>query len=142
MEERQSSPITRTVAEDLWSRWTRMWNGDPELAREIIAEGFYAHLTSKRHADPAELRSAGAVIKWVEKIRAQYAELRYETNGAVLVDGDTLVARWLASGIFAGRTALPGDVPGRPFRVAGTDVLRIEGGRIRECWTLSNYIEP
>lgn len=75
------------------------------------------------------------------RVRDAFHELRYETNLSVLVDGDALAARWFARGVYAGRTGLPHDVAGQPFRLIGTDVLRVEGGRIRECWTLSNPLE-
>ncbi|WP_394836014.1 ester cyclase [Pendulispora rubella] len=140
MERQSTNTLSRTMAEDLWARWTAMWNGDTELARAIIADGFYVHL-QKKLADPATIRDPEAVIGLVRTVRAQYAEIRYETNLAVLVDGDTLIARWFARGIFAGRSGRPEDVEGRTFRIAGIDILRIENGRIRECWTVSNPTE-
>jgi hypothetical protein len=132
----------RAVGEAIGARWTAMWNGEVELANAIIAEGFHAHLTSKKLVDPKEMRDPSPVMDWVRRVRASFESIHYETNLAVIVDGDLIAARWFATGVHAGRTGRPNDVAGRPFRLAGTDVLRIEGGRIREWWTLTNPIEP
>jgi hypothetical protein len=142
MQDAPTRTPSRAAAEAIWARWAAMWNGEVELANAIIADGFYAHLTSRRLMDPDQIRDPSAVMDWVRKVRASFESIHYDTNLAVIVDGDVIAARWIATGIYAGRTGRPGDVAGRPFRIAGTDVLQIEGGRVRECWTLSNPIEP
>lgn len=133
--------MDRTQAEKLWAQWTAMWNGELGLASALVGEGFRIHLPGKTFMDPAAIRDARGVVALVSKVRESYRALRYETNGAVLVDGDSLVARWFGIGTYAGKTGRPGDEAGKEFRMAGMDILRIEDGRVQECWTLGNPIE-
>lgn len=128
---------------DLWDSWTNMWNGELSLARDIIADGFYAHLSNTHTADPATLRNAVEVEKWVIRVRNKYAKLVYATQAGPFVDvtAQTVTCYWKAHGVFAGLTGKAGDIVGKEFTVVGTDILRFEDGKIIECWTMSVPLE-
>ena len=127
----------------LWDSWTTMWNGELPLARHIIADGFYAHLSNTSTADPATLRNAAEVEKWVTRVRSKYAELVYATDAGPFVDttAQTVTCYWKAKGIYAGFTGKAGDIVGKEFTVVGTDILKFRDGKITECWTMSVPLE-
>lgn len=127
----------------LWDSWTTMWNGDLPLAHDIIADGFYAHLSNTLTADPATLRNAVEVEKWVVRVRSRYAKLVYATHAGPFVDvtAQTVTCYWKARGVFAGLTGKAGDIVGKEFTVVGTDILRFDDGKITECWTMSVPLE-
>jgi hypothetical protein len=130
----------RELGLKIFERWTRLWNGELALAEELIGEGFWVHLTVRSPQwTPERLRDAEAVAGWVEWVRGRYQTIRYIMDGSPIVDTaqGTVVCPWHADGVFAGRSGRPEDVAGQAFRQAGIDILRFEGERIVECWTLS-----
>jgi hypothetical protein len=132
----ESAPLTRQSAAELWQRWLVMWNGQPQVAHDIIADEYVVHLpTAAATIDPADIRDAAGMASWVAGFRDKFDGLRYHTDVGPLVDGDKLICRWYATATFQGRTGWPGDGPGRPASMVGVDILRVRGGRIAECWT-------
>lgn len=134
---------TGVTGRSLWDSWTDMWNGELPLAHDIIADGFYAHLSNTLTADPATLRNAVEVEKWVVRVRSRYAKLVYATHAGPFVDvtAQTVTCYWKARGVFAGLTGKAGDIVGKEFTVVGIDILRFEDGKITECWTMSVPLE-
>jgi len=134
----------RKTGEHLWTRWTAMWNGNPALAEELIADGFWVHLTVDTGMAPEQLRNGKSVSQWVAGFRARFERLVYSYSVRPLVDVEqgVVTCPWVVDGVYAGRTKSPADVAGQAFRKAGVDILRFHDGRITECWTLSNDITP
>jgi hypothetical protein len=132
----------RKTGEKLWSQWTAMWNGKPALAEEIIAPGFWVHLTLDTGMAPEQLRDGMSVAKWVAGFRDRFERLVYSYSASPIVDLEqgVVTCPWVVDGVYAGRTKSPLDVPGKAFRKAGVDILRFRDGRISECWTLSNDV--
>jgi hypothetical protein len=128
--------LTRAAAEAIWGRWLAMWNEDPQIAHEIIADEYVVHLPAAGATiDPSQIRSAAAMADWVAGFTAKFDGLVYSTDFGPLVDGDRLVVRWYGDAVYRGLTGWPRDVAGSPVRMVGVDVLRIVDGRIVECWT-------
>ncbi|WP_369136945.1 ester cyclase [Modestobacter versicolor] len=75
----------------------------------------------------------------IEELRAAFRGLRtvlgdlHVTVDDVVAAGDRVVVRWTATGVHTGELA---GVPatGRPVRWGGTDVYRLDDGRIAEWW--------
>lgn len=124
----------RDVGVELYRRWASMWNGDLEIAREIIGEGFVAHLTADAVPPQEPVRDARAVARWVDSIRGRGFDLAYAVELGPLVDGDLVTAYWRLTGFTGARhAALP-----QRFAKVGVDILRFRRGRIVECWTMNN----
>jgi hypothetical protein len=132
-----------TMGHHLWDSWTAMWNGELSNARHIIADGFYAHLSNTQTADPATMRNAVEVEKWVTRVRNKYASIVYSTQAGPFIDvtAQTVSCYWKANGVYAGLTGKAGDIVGKEFTVVGTDILRFRDGQITECWTMSVPLE-
>jgi hypothetical protein len=113
-----------------------MWNEDPSIAHEIIAEGYRVHLpTAGATIDPAAITGPAGMERWVSEFTGRFRDLRYRTDFGPLVDGDRLVCRWIGTAVFLGKTGWPLDVPGEPATMVGVDIQRVADGRIVECWT-------
>ena len=120
----------------VWARWLDMWNVDPEIAHEIIGDGYRVHLPSAGATlDASTITDAAGMASWVRSFRGRFDGLRYRTDIGPLVDGDTFVCRWVGTATFLGRTGWPNDVPGRPVTWVGVDILRLVDGLIAEAWT-------
>jgi predicted ester cyclase len=65
-------------------------------------------------------------------LRAGFPDLHFTVEDQI-AEGDTVVTRWTARGTHRGKFQ---DIPatGREIRLAGTDIDRIIGGKVVECW--------
>jgi predicted ester cyclase len=65
-------------------------------------------------------------------LRAAFPDLHF-TVEAQIAEGDMVVTRWTARGTHRGKfQSVP--ATGRKIRLAGTDIDRIIGGKVVECW--------
>ncbi len=119
----------RLTALALYDQWSRLWNGELDVADAIIAPGFVAHLSADASQPPAPPTDAITVKQWVRTIRALGGGLRYWREVGPLVDGAYVTAWWHVQSA-PGATAAIDKV--------GCDALRIAQGRIAECWTMNN----
>jgi hypothetical protein len=112
----------------LWVRWTEMWNGRPELARELVAPRFALHLPLPSLIDAAAVSDPEAVVGWVSRHRAQYDRLAFFYDAGPFVDTQ--------AGVVAGPWTAEVVVKGATRRVCGMDTIAFREGRITEYWTL------
>ena len=119
----QNKAIARRHFEELWTR------GDLAVAAEIYSPSTVGHCGNlpDQTGYPAceqELVSQDLVAfpDGVAAIEDQIAE------------GDRVVTRWVARGTHGGTFQ---NVPatGRDVRLVGTDIDRMAGGKVVECWT-------
>jgi hypothetical protein len=112
----------------LWPRWTEMWNGRPELARELVAPRFALHLPLPSVVDAATVTDPEGVVAWVTNHRAQYDRLAFFYEAGPFVD--------TAAGVVAGPWTAEVVVKGAKRVVCGMDILAFRESRITEYWTL------
>ena len=124
----------RETGVELYRRWASMWNGELQIAREIIAEGFSVHLTADAVPPSEPIRDAPSVARWVAAIRERGIDLSYAIELGPLVDGDLVTAYWRLTGL----RRMPDGAPPQPFVRVGIDILRWRQDRIVECWTMNN----
>jgi hypothetical protein len=117
----------------LYARWAEMWNGELEISDEIIAQSFVAHSTADAMTPPEDICDARTVRGWIQAIRSRLSGMTYRVEVGPLVDGNIVAAYWRV----AGTLAAPDGTKNRVIKV-GTDILRIEGKRFVECWTMNN----
>lgn len=116
----------------LWERWTAMWNGEPALARQLVAPGFALHLTNPV-VDPATVTDGPSVERWVGAHRAKFEQLTFSSKLGPFVD--------VAKGIVAGPWIARAIIAGKLQPVCGMDTIAFAGGKITAYWTLSNRTE-
>lgn len=116
----------------LWQRWIALWNGDLATAQVILDDDAIRHVATRAVAPPAvEARRFPGLTVRVSALRATYPDGTFTSSAEPLVSGDLMAGRWS----FQGTRAEPGDGPGSRVSCRGTDILRIDQGRIVECWT-------
>jgi hypothetical protein len=112
---------SRDASADLYRRWLEeLWNGDLEVAEEILADGFVGHWPRR----PAMVRSREELVAVVQQTRGMFEDLRFEVELGPIVDGSLVAARW--TGTQAGERLL-----------SGHDILRVAGGRFAEYWVVA-----
>jgi hypothetical protein len=122
---------TRQTALRLWTEWTRMWNGAPPLARDLVGPHFTLHL-SVPGTDPRTVCDPVSVERWVAGFLAGYTRIEFDTRCGPFVDE--------ASGIVSGPWTAAAIKDGAAIRYAGIDILGVADGRIVEYWTQSREI--
>jgi predicted ester cyclase len=110
----------RRVIEEVYNR------GDLDLVDEVAAADLVIHF------GPQDIRGREGAKQYVAALRAGFPDLRFTIEDQV-AEGDMVVTRWSARGThrgeFQGLAATD-----REVRLAGTDIDRIVGGKVVECW--------
>jgi predicted ester cyclase len=117
----------------LWDRWIDLWNGDLELAEQIVHPEFAIHRIPAPHI-PDGLGGQEALKAWVVGTRSFFDDLRFTVEVGPIVDGEMVAGRWVAEGSYQG--GLPGSTApaGTHIRFHGNDIWRAQDGLIREYW--------
>jgi steroid delta-isomerase-like uncharacterized protein len=116
----QNKARIRRVIEEVYNR------GDLALVDEVAASDLVIH------AGPQDIRGREGAKQYVAALRAGFPDLRFTIEDQV-AECDMVVTRWTARGTHGGAfQGLP--ATGREVRMAGTDIDRIVGGKVVECW--------
>jgi hypothetical protein len=112
-----------------WRGWVAFWGGEPAAADDVVAPGVLVHGT------------IGGPERGVGVLHAMATDLRaLRPHGRLLVTVGPLVA----GAHVAGRWVLLDAASGSTGAITGTDILRIDGGRVVECWVShdTTVVEP
>jgi hypothetical protein len=117
---------------DLWKRWTRMWNGEPALARALVAPSFVLHLPLPSDADASAITTPIAVERWIAAHRAKFTSLTFRYDAGPFVDtvAGAVVGPWIAEAVIAGA----------PRLVCGMDTIAFRDGKVTEYWTVGKDV--
>jgi steroid delta-isomerase-like uncharacterized protein len=111
----------RRVIEEVHNR------GDLAVVDEVAASDLVIHAPSQ------EIRGREGAKHYVAALRAGFPNLHFTIEDQI-AEGDRVVTRWVARGTHGGTFQ---NVPatGRDVRLVGTDIDRMAGGKVVECWT-------
>ncbi|HYI84131.1 MAG TPA: ester cyclase [Acetobacteraceae bacterium] len=119
MSERNKAHIRRLI-EEVYNK------GDLDAVAEVASPDLVIHSAS------GEIRGHAGAREYVAALRAGFPNLAITVEDQV-AEGDMVATRWVARGTHRG--AFQG-VPatGRDVVMTGTDIDRIAGGKVAECW--------
>jgi hypothetical protein len=129
--------VDHETATALWERWLVMWNGQPEVAHEIIADGLQMWYNGRSAIDASHITDADAMVTWVTRFRTKFDDMVFSTDFGPMVDGEMYSIRWFLNARYNGSSGFPEDVPGEPFTRAGVDIWRVTDGKIAQVWSMS-----
>lgn len=118
---------------DLYRRWLlELWNGDLDLAHELVNPGFAGHWPGQEVSGPEGL------IEALRQAHEPFDDVKVTLDVGPIVDGDLVSARWTFGGAYRG--GLPGATaaPGTGIAFSGHDILRAHEGRFAEYWVISD----
>ena len=132
--------MSRGATKDLWDRWIELWNGNLDLAAQIIHPDFIVHRIPMPHVREG-LGGRDTLVEWVKQTRSILDELRFTVEVGPLVDGGMVAGRWFAEGSYRG--GIPGTTAPAGTRVGfhGNDIWRAEDGLIREYWLSDDLLD-
>ncbi|MFZ6781246.1 ester cyclase [Undibacterium sp. Ji83W] len=123
-----------TAHQALTNQWISLWNGDLDLAKSIIAPDFALHATLLDGRPDTAISGPAGLAAWVAQSHALFKNLRFTVQVGPIVDGNFAVLRWEATGNYGGGIPGAGAAVGTPLKFTGTDILRIEGGKVKDYW--------
>ncbi len=125
---------------ELWGRWIDLWNGNLDVAEQIIHPDFDVHRIPMPHV-PEGLGGRDTLVEWVRQTRSIIDGLRLTVEVGPLVDGEMVAGRWFAEGSYRG--GIPGATApaGTLVRFHGNDIWRAEDGLIREYWLSDDLLD-
>jgi len=124
----------------LWDRWIDLWNGDLDLATDIIHPDFVIHrIPPPRISDQVHGREA--LLAWINQTRSLFDDLRLTVEVGPIVDGESVAGRWVAEGTYHGGIAGSTAPAGTRVRFHGNDIWRADGDLIREYWLSDDLLD-
>jgi predicted ester cyclase len=119
MSEQNKMQIRRVIAE-AYNR------GDLGVVDEVASSELVIHASSE------EIRGPEGAKQYIVALRAGFPDLRLTIEDQI-AEGDMVVTRWTARGTHRG-TFQKVPATGRKIWLSGTDIDRIVGGKVVECW--------
>jgi steroid delta-isomerase-like uncharacterized protein len=119
MSEQHKAQIRRVI-EDVYNR------GDLGVIDKVAASDLVIHASSQ------EIHGREGAKQYVAALRAAFPDIHFTVEHQI-AEGDIVVTRWTARGTHKGKfQSVP--ATGRKIRLAVTDIDRIIGGKVVECW--------
>ncbi|MFI7615184.1 ester cyclase [Nonomuraea terrae] len=118
---------------DLYRRWLlELWNGDFDLAYELVTPDFTGHWPGMDVSGP------GGLVEALRQGHEPFTDVTVTLDVGPIVDGDLVSARWTFGGAYRG--GVPGATVAEGTRIAfsGHDILRVRDGRFAEYWVISD----
>lgn len=122
-----------TDAKSRYRRWiSELWNGDLDLADELVSGEFTIHQARSGDEQSEEERGPTAVKSLIKRSRSPFSDIQFSLEVGPIEEGDLVAARWRAEGTYAG--GMPGAKaePGTKVTFGGSDILRSERGVFTE----------
>lgn len=116
---------------DLYRRWLdELWNGDLADLEALAADRVTRDFVGNWPMRPGLVHGPDELARIIREGREMFDDLVFGVEVGPMTGGDLLAARWVGKG----------HVGGRPIEFRGHDILRIDHGRLREYWVLSEDI--
>jgi len=116
----QNKAQIRRVIEKVYNQ------GDLAVVDDIAASDLVIHASSQ------EIYGREGAKQYVAALRAGFPDLHFTVEEQI-AEGDMVVTRWTACGTHRGEfQSVP--ATGREIRLTGTDIDRVIGGKVVECW--------
>ncbi|GAA2786278.1 phosphopantetheine-binding protein [Saccharopolyspora taberi] len=135
--------MTERSHRELWDCWSRIWNGEFELAEEVVSADLRVNIPDHGMPDPATIHDPKTLTAWIGAFRSSFDDdARISGELGPFIVGDYAMGRWVFNGVWqGGRPATATAEPGTPVTFRGVDILRIEDGRIAEYWLTDDQLD-
>jgi CHASE2 domain-containing sensor protein len=122
----------------IWSEWQNLWNGNYTIAKEIISPDFRIHAALMDGSPDTAIRGAEGLVNWMAQSASIFESMKFTTLVGPIIDGNLIAGRWVMVGVYKGGVPGAKAAPGTVITFAGTDILRVENGKIVEYWLSSD----
>lgn len=123
----QNKEIVRRYLLDVWGEW------DFEVEKELVAEDLVDH-----DAAPGLPPGREGHHMFLAMCQNAFPKLDVTVND-VFAEGDKVAYRWTAQGVHKGEfMGVP--ATGKEVTITGSDIVRIENGKIAETWHIEDNL--
>jgi predicted ester cyclase len=131
---------SRAAMQALFEDWVRLWSGNYTGTDQFISADFRLHAALLDGSADTSIHGVAGITRWVQQSRGAFPDLKFTVQVGPLIDGDHLVLRWIANGTYGGGFPGATAAPGTAVTFAGTDILRVEHGKLAEYWVNSDTL--
>lgn len=134
------NPATNAENTGLVDAWLKLWNGDYSQADHLIASDFRMHAAMLDGGDGSAVKGPKGLVGWIIQTRAAVPDLKFSVQVGPIIDENRIAVRWYAEGTYQG--GFPGATapPGTAVAFTGSDLLRVQNGRLAEYWVNSDTL--
>ncbi len=125
---------TTMSQKNITDQWLALWNGDLDVAKRLIAPDFALHATLLDGRPDTAIAGPAGLAAWVAQSHGFFSDLRFTVQVGPIVDGDFVVLRWVAVARYRGGIPGAGAAVGTSLRFTGTDILRMQAGKVKDYW--------
>ncbi|MDN3494895.1 ester cyclase [Planococcus sp. APC 4015] len=141
MENTDLATTARQDATTLVAQWVDLWNGDLDIADDIISTDNRVHAAMFDGGDGSAVGGVSGMKDLVSQMRSLMSDLTFSVEVGPIVDGDHVVVRWVANGHYGGGIPGAGAPVGTEVTFHGTDILRVADGRVSEYWLNADTLD-
>ena len=110
----------------LYRRWIEeMWNGDHDVAVELVADDFVGHWPDR------DVHGVEGLLKAMAPLAQMFDSIAFEIEVGPISDADMVAARWRGKGH---------SPDGESMTFIGNDLLRIVDGKFVEYWVATQHV--
>jgi hypothetical protein len=123
--------------------WRRLWNGELDQLDKIVADDILVHAALVGGDGGDGFTGRTALGGWIAGLRAAMPDLSFIFEVGPIAAADHLLVRWRARGTYrGGMPGVPESSAGAAINFTGTDILRVEGGKLVEYWVQQLGVIP
>lgn len=124
-------------------QWLRMWNGELEIAEQIIAPKLTVHLPKFGMPAPNKVHDPGTMAGWIAMFRGSFSTATFSCDLGPFSVGAFIISRFRFTGIWqgGGRPPTATCASGTATEFFGVDILRLAQGRVAEYWLTDDQLD-
>jgi steroid delta-isomerase-like uncharacterized protein len=125
---KHNNALVRRAVEEVWNR------GNFAIVDELVASDLVIHASTPGD----EIHGPEGVRQFYAALHAAFPDIHFTIEDQI-AEGDRVVTRWSARATHAGE--YQGIPPtGKRLQLTGIDIDRIVGGKVVECWPITDEL--
>jgi predicted ester cyclase len=126
---------------EIYQVWMNAWNKDISILHDITDENCKVHQARTEGKDSDSTKGVKALMDVVESAKYYFENVQMSLVVQPIAEGDYVSARWNFKGSYNGNMEGARAEKGKHVSFDGTDIFRIENGKIKDYWVSSDVID-
>ncbi|MFD1415151.1 ester cyclase [Oceanobacillus jeddahense] len=126
---------------EIYQVWMNAWNKDISLLHDITDESCTVHQARTDGKDSNSIKGVEALKDVVESAKYYFENVKMSLVVQPIEERNYVSARWNFKGIYNGNMVEAKAEKGKLVSFDGTDIFRIENGKIKDYWVSSDVID-
>ncbi|GIO20564.1 hypothetical protein J18TS1_36640 [Oceanobacillus oncorhynchi subsp. incaldanensis] len=126
---------------EIYQAWMNAWNEDISILHDITDENCTVHQARTDGKDSGSAKGIKALKDVVESAKYYFENVNMSLVVQPIEEGNYVSARWNFEGIYNGNMEGAKAEKGKLVSFDGTDIFRIEKGKIKDYWVSSDVMD-